>query len=383
MLNRAFARKLSFFIFSSCMAQLAWVSENPYRDVYWGDLHVRTSWSNKAFINDVRIDPQAAYRYARGESVTNFNGQNVQLTKPLDFIAIADDADYLGIAALANREDSDVAKLWGARTLRPKRGQTIEKLYPSIKKELLSDQLPHSTLRSPALTRSIWQQYIAVTEHFNQPGRFTTFPAFSWASRVESADNGRIILFADAKSAGERPATSFTATRLDKLYDWLDSRVEKGARAIAIPYGVAHSDEESHSKTKKNILIDEENAIQRGRNESLRIAMYGTASNETLPLLSPDDEFSDFESGTTDIQSADFSHFIRQSYLAGIANEDSRGFNPYRFGLVASSGTYNGVLCYSVIPNHLIWGIWENWMGRQKHVLPIQTKCCGVIAVVV
>lgn len=346
MLSWSPTRKLPFLIIGLCAAQMSWSSENPNRDLYWGDLQVRTAWSNKAFVHDVRIDPQAAYRYARGEAVEIFNGSKVQLTKPLDFVAVADDSDYLGVAALANTEASDVARLWGAKNLRPKRGQALEKIYPAIEKELMSEQLPHSTLRSAALTRSIWQQYLAVTDHFNQPGQFTTLPAFSWSSRLDTSENGRVIIFADSKSAGERPMTGLAAPRIDKLYDWFDDLVEKGAQAVAIPYGLAHDAVEAKTKTKKLISIDDDEELQRSRNELSQMAMYGTGSRETLSLLSPVDEFADFEVGLADLEHVQFSNYIRNAYLTGIANQDSRGFNPFRFGLIAGSGTYNGIAQY-------------------------------------
>ena len=42
---------------------------NPERDAYFGDLHVHTSFSLDAIMQDTRTVPADAYRYARGEAI--------------------------------------------------------------------------------------------------------------------------------------------------------------------------------------------------------------------------------------------------------------------------------------------------------------------------
>ena len=42
---------------------------DPARNLYWGDLHVHTAYSFDAWLHDVRLDPDDAYRFAQGEAV--------------------------------------------------------------------------------------------------------------------------------------------------------------------------------------------------------------------------------------------------------------------------------------------------------------------------
>ena len=66
--------------------------------VFWGDTHVHTSWSPDANAGgNTQIDPDAAFRFAKGETVTGHNGQPVRLRRPLDFLVVADHSEYMGL----------------------------------------------------------------------------------------------------------------------------------------------------------------------------------------------------------------------------------------------------------------------------------------------
>src|SRR5262245_36167325 len=76
---------------------------NPLRNVYFGDLHVHTSYSFDAHAFDVRTTPAQAYRFAQGEPVAlpplDANGQGtrtIRLDRPLDFAAVTDHSEFLG-----------------------------------------------------------------------------------------------------------------------------------------------------------------------------------------------------------------------------------------------------------------------------------------------
>src|SRR5688572_20826631 len=64
--------------------------------VFWGDTHVHTSMSMDAGAFGNRLDIPEAYRFARGEEVTASMGLKVKLSRPLDFIVVADHSDNMG-----------------------------------------------------------------------------------------------------------------------------------------------------------------------------------------------------------------------------------------------------------------------------------------------
>ena len=71
--------------------------EEPERQVFFGDLHVHTKYSFDAFIFGTRADPDDAYRFAKGEALMHPAGIQMKLGAPLDFLAVADHATYLGM----------------------------------------------------------------------------------------------------------------------------------------------------------------------------------------------------------------------------------------------------------------------------------------------
>jgi hypothetical protein len=64
--------------------------------VYWGDTHLHTSYSFDAGAFGARLGPSDAYRFARGEEVVSSTGQHVKLSRPLDFLVVADHSDNMG-----------------------------------------------------------------------------------------------------------------------------------------------------------------------------------------------------------------------------------------------------------------------------------------------
>ena len=64
----------------------------------WGDSHLHTSLSFDAGIIGNRLPPRDAYRFARGEEVVSSTGQTVRLSRPLDWLAVTDHSDGMGLA---------------------------------------------------------------------------------------------------------------------------------------------------------------------------------------------------------------------------------------------------------------------------------------------
>ena len=76
--------------------------------VFWGDTHLHTSNSPDAGLMGTELDPEVAYRFARGEEVASNTGQRVKLIRPLDFLVVSDHAEFLGVAPAIKRGDEVV-----------------------------------------------------------------------------------------------------------------------------------------------------------------------------------------------------------------------------------------------------------------------------------
>ena len=70
---------------------------NTDRNAYFGDLHVHTALSFDAAGFGTTATPADAYRYAQGEAILHPSGFEVQLAQPLDFYAVTDHAQMLGL----------------------------------------------------------------------------------------------------------------------------------------------------------------------------------------------------------------------------------------------------------------------------------------------
>ena len=63
---------------------------------FFGDTHLHTGFSMDAGAFGARLTPRDAYRFARGEEITSNTGQPVKLSRPLDFLFVADHSDGMG-----------------------------------------------------------------------------------------------------------------------------------------------------------------------------------------------------------------------------------------------------------------------------------------------
>jgi hypothetical protein len=62
----------------------------------WGDTHLHTAVSFDAGTFGARLLPPDAYRFAKGEEVVSSTGHPVKLSRPLDFLVVADHSDNMG-----------------------------------------------------------------------------------------------------------------------------------------------------------------------------------------------------------------------------------------------------------------------------------------------
>ena len=69
--------------------------EHPTR-VFFGDTHLHTGMSLDAGAAGARLLPADAYRFAKGEEVASASGQKAKLSRPLDFLVVADHSDQMG-----------------------------------------------------------------------------------------------------------------------------------------------------------------------------------------------------------------------------------------------------------------------------------------------
>src|SRR5690349_202954 len=63
---------------------------------FFGDTHMHTSFSMDAGAFGARLGPTDAYRFGKGHEVVASSGQRAKLSRPLDFMVVADHSDGMG-----------------------------------------------------------------------------------------------------------------------------------------------------------------------------------------------------------------------------------------------------------------------------------------------
>ncbi len=91
---------------------------NPLKNAYFGDLHLHTRNSFDAYIFNVRASPDEAYAYAKGGTIKHAAGFEMKLNSgPLDFLAVTDHSEYLGVLQAIDTEGDPYSKVSYANDL--------------------------------------------------------------------------------------------------------------------------------------------------------------------------------------------------------------------------------------------------------------------------
>jgi hypothetical protein len=330
---------------------------NPLRDAYFGQTHSHTSWSIDAYLIGNHITgPEDAYKYSMGLPVKHPMGFEVKLKgRPLDFHGVTDHSEYVGVIALANDPKSDFSKLPIAQKLIAKTPADFNRVFKWIAGSMND---PIKELIDPKIAGSIWQQNIAIADKYYQPGKFTTFVAYEWTSAPNNQNMHRNIFFRDSKKVPTLPFTCLDSSKPEELWAWMDAQRKEGNELLAI----------SHNANLSNGLmfpvdvddrgrpIDAAWAETRMRNEFLTEIHQVKGTSETHPELSPTDEFANYEImsfliGVDNSTSKLNGSYVREAWQNGMALQDTRGFNPFKMGVVGASDSHNTVIPYSQANN--------------------------------
>ena len=181
-----------------------WAESGFPRQVYWGDTHLHTGLSVDAGLFGCRLGLEDAYRFARGEQVISSTGQPVKLSRPLDWLVIADHSDGMGLVNGLAAASPEVTRFeQGSRWSKGLRagGQTAVETaldlittfsQGKVDPELLGMYSPGSKIYA-----SVWDDVVEAAETYNDPGRFTTLIGFEWTSLVTGNNLHRNVIFRD------------------------------------------------------------------------------------------------------------------------------------------------------------------------------------------
>ena len=321
------------------------------RNAYFGDLHIHTRNSFDAYIFNVRRTADDAYRFAKGETVQHPSGFDMTIAGgPLDFYAVTDHAEYLGILPAMNTPGTELSELPRAKDMFSTDPAKITAAFQGVGASVRSGEKIEDMYDQPVIN-SVWLENVDAAERHNDPGVFTTFSAYEFTSVTTNSDDGtfgggnlhRNVFFRGA--APTRAFSTLDSTNPEDLWDWMDDVRDQGFESIAVPHNPNVSDGQMFKlETYDGAPLSAEYADQRMRNEPLVEVTQVKGTSETHPDLSPNDEWADFEIYTRLLGSYDVSatsgSYVREAYGAGLKLEEEQGFNPFKFGMVAASDSH-------------------------------------------
>ncbi|MCM2311651.1 MAG: DUF3604 domain-containing protein, partial [Steroidobacteraceae bacterium] len=333
----------------------------------WGDTHLHTSYSFDVYLfGTFGSTPDTAYRFARGLPVVNPATQTRwQLSRPLDFLVVADHAELLGTVPRLFAGDPDVADTPTGRLLRtlgssrsPKELLAIYEVMQSAgsgvaSQHAISPQQAYADLHGGDKRRTTWNALIDAAERYNQPGSFTTLIGWEWSSQPAGGNLHRVVFTPQGGEVARSflPFSALESQDPEDLWRWLDATSKRtGAQFVAIPHNSNLSDGRMFPLQRPDGRpLDAAYAGARAAWEPVVEITQIKGDSETHPLLSPTDEFAGYESynyvmtverRTPDPTDADY---VRSGLQRGLALEAELGANPYKFGVIGSSDSHTGL----------------------------------------
>ncbi len=334
--------------------------------VYWGDTHLHTSLSPDAGLFGNRLGLDEAYRFARGEEVTSSTGLPARLGRPLDWLAVTDHSDLMGFAtdlfagAPAIVDTEQGAKWYEAMQQGGEAAANAAlDLITNFSQGTLDPALLEAYSPGADAYAGVWDSILDAAERYNEPGRFTAFIGFEWTSLVKGNNLHRNVIFRDDAGRARQVQPMVTQPPVGStdpldLYAWMAEYEKRtGGRVLALAHngnlsnGLMFPVDAQYTGRK----LDKRYVQERGRWEPLYEITQIKGDGETHPLLSPNDEFADYETwdaGNLDLTEAKTDDMLAREYARealkqGLALEKKFGTNPYKFGFSGATDSHTSL----------------------------------------
>lgn len=350
------------------------VDRNIPTRIFWGDTHLHTANSVDAGFVGNKLGPAQAYRFARGEEVTSSTGLRVKLIRPLDFLVVADHAEYFGLATMLQKNDPSllddpVGKRWAKMFNESKEGGYAA--FMEIVRSAGGDN-PRELIKNPAVKRTVWERANKTAEEYNEPGRFTALIGFEWSAIPKGGNLHRVVIFRDSAERTNQvlPLGFYENPDPEYLWEYMAGYEEKTGGKIM---SIAHNGNWSNGlmfkmETLDGRPFDRAYAETRMRWEPLYEVTQMKGDGETHPFLSSNDEFADFEPwDKADVPAQNAKkdwmlqyEYAREALKNGLALESKLGVNPFKFGMIGSTDAHTSLATTRE----------DNNFGKLPHVEP-------------
>ncbi len=369
-----------------CVAEENGENYSPYADeppvsrLLWGDTHLHTSASTDAAARGNTLNAEQAYRFARGETVSSSTGLRARLSRPLDFLVVADHSDGMGFFDLLKAGSPAVmnealGRRWH-QLLKEGRGLEVSR---EVVGTFAQGKMPWKT-NDPELRAPVWDANLAAAEAFNEPGVFSALIGYEWTSMIKGDNLHRVVVLRDGAETARKalPYTLADSADPEDLWAYLDRyQQDTGGQALAIP----HNPNLSNGRMFVDVTLDgeafdEDYARRRAHWEPLVEISQIKGDSEAHPFLSPNDEFADFESwdkSNLDLSAAKTQdmlkyEYVREALKRGLVLEQRLGVNPFQMGIIASTDAHTSLSTAEE----------NNYFGKHPHLEPSPDRASAI-----
>ena len=351
-----------------------YVGRNFPRKPLFGDTHLHTASSLDAFGMGNKLSDEEAYRFARGETVRSASGMRVRLSCPLDFLVVADHSEMFGTPV--ELYNGNPKMLTGPQTRRWNKllnagGDQALQAIMEVVSGVGDGSLP-AVMNDRSIIQSAWRKHLAVTDRYNEPGRFTAFCGYEWSAMPGGDNMHRVVIFKDGAGKVGRivPFSANDSNDPEDLWKFLAGyEKETGGSVLAIPHnGNLSSGLMFDVETWTGKPLTKTYADTRMHWEPLYEVTQIKGDGETHPFLSPNDEFADYE--TWDAYNLDMTkknekstmpgQYARSGLKRGLAFDAKLGVNPFKFGMIGSTDSHISLAAVEE----------ENFLGKYVNTEP-------------
>jgi hypothetical protein len=356
--------------------QPATYQEAPNKDMnlYWGELHIHTSESFDATLFGNSLGIEDAYRFASGEPLASAGGEIMQLSRPLDFVAITDHAEGFGTRTHCDNPDlslTESAACWLANYQNPmifkilakKARGTVGLGDPSLpagvyqkttRKPLTPGSFPTCKVGEGALERCIknadndWARFVKLADKYNDPGKLTTLIAYEFSPGMpNSGKHHRNVIFR-SNTVPERAISSLDVPNAIELWKGLEATCFEDCDFLTMP----HSPNKAWGLTYSRYTWDGKEYTEsdwrlRQRREPLTEIFQIKGAQECALGVGATDEECAFEQVFDPCQPGETTGcafktgFVRQGLKVGLELDKELGFNPLQVGFIAATDSHN------------------------------------------
>jgi len=353
--------------------------------VYWGDTHLHTSNSLDARAFGVTLGPEEAFRLARGEEITSTHGMAVKLSRPLDWLVVADHSDGMGamneiIAGNPDLLRDPTVRDWHNRIVEG--GESALMATMDVINSFALGKIPE-ILIDEDFSSSVWERYIKIAEKYNAPGTFTAIIGYEWTSTEDGNNLHRNVLYRDGgNKAGQMlPYTTTESFNPEDLWSWMANYEEKtGGKVLALAHngnlsnGIMFPVEVNPASGRP---LTNQYASSRAKWEPMYEVTQIKGDGEAHSFLSPNDEFAGYElweKGNLNLSVPKEDRMLQYEYARealknGLKLKEILGTNPYKFGMVGSTDSHTGLATAEE----------ENFFGKHSGTEPDPHRAEGIV----